>query len=153
MRLAKSKKNKNKAKLDLTVREEQRNKTETNGVLESVPSSNRIEIMADERWERLAEQQDVAYAKTVAEAMNLKLDMDNPADRERVHRAILDLVAGENAKAKTAWLKFPRSLWSWVCVSAIDSNGRTIWIADAYRVTISPGIPRTSCRSGCLTAR
>ena len=94
MRMAKSKKNKNKAKLDLTVREEQRNKTETNGVLESVPSSNRIEIMADERWERLAEQQDVAYAKTVAEAMNLKLDMDNPADREKLRRAVLDLVAG-----------------------------------------------------------
>ena len=23
--------------------------------------------------------------------------------------------------------------WSWGCASAIDSNGRTIWIADAYR--------------------
>jgi hypothetical protein len=23
--------------------------------------------------------------------------------------------------------------WSWGCVSAIDSNGRTIWIADAQR--------------------
>jgi len=23
--------------------------------------------------------------------------------------------------------------WSWGCVSAIDSNGRTIWIADARR--------------------
>ena len=23
--------------------------------------------------------------------------------------------------------------WSWGCVSAIDSNGRTIWIADADR--------------------
>lgn len=23
--------------------------------------------------------------------------------------------------------------WSWRCVSAIDSNGRTIWIADAHR--------------------
>jgi hypothetical protein len=23
--------------------------------------------------------------------------------------------------------------FSWGCVSAIDSNGRTIWIADAYR--------------------
>jgi len=23
--------------------------------------------------------------------------------------------------------------WNWGCVSAIDSNGRTIWIADAYR--------------------
>ena len=23
--------------------------------------------------------------------------------------------------------------WSWGCVSAIDSNGRTIWIADGHR--------------------
>jgi hypothetical protein len=23
--------------------------------------------------------------------------------------------------------------WSWGCVSAIDSNGRTLWIADAHR--------------------
>jgi hypothetical protein len=23
--------------------------------------------------------------------------------------------------------------WSWSCVSAIDSHGRTIWIADAHR--------------------
>jgi len=23
--------------------------------------------------------------------------------------------------------------WSWGCVSVVDSNGRTIWIADAYR--------------------
>ena len=23
--------------------------------------------------------------------------------------------------------------WSWGCVSAIDSNGRTIWMADAHR--------------------
>jgi len=53
-----------------------------------------IEVMADERWKRLAEQQGVAYAKTVAEAMNLELDMDNPADREKLRRAILDLVAG-----------------------------------------------------------
>ena len=36
----------------------------------------------------------IAYAKTVAEAMNLKLDMDNPADREKLRRAVLDLVAG-----------------------------------------------------------
>jgi hypothetical protein len=33
------------------------------------------------------------YAKTVAEAMNLKLDMDNAADREKLRRAVLDLVA------------------------------------------------------------
>jgi hypothetical protein len=43
---------------------------------------------------RLAEQQGVAYAKTVTDAMNLKLDMDNPADREKLRRAVLDLVAG-----------------------------------------------------------
>ena len=42
----------------------------------------------------LVEQQGVAYAKTVAEAMNLNLDMDNPADREKLRRAVLDLVAG-----------------------------------------------------------
>jgi hypothetical protein len=23
--------------------------------------------------------------------------------------------------------------WSWGCVSAVDCNGRTIWIADAHR--------------------
>jgi hypothetical protein len=42
----------------------------------------------------LVEQQGIAYAKTVAEAKNLKLDADNPADREKLRRAILDLVAG-----------------------------------------------------------
>jgi hypothetical protein len=31
--------------------------------------------------------------QTVAEAMNLKLDADNPADREKLRRTILDLVA------------------------------------------------------------
>jgi hypothetical protein len=51
--------------------------------------------MADERWKRLAEQQGVAYAKTVAQAMNLKGDMDNPTDREKLRRAVLDLVAGK----------------------------------------------------------
>jgi hypothetical protein len=51
--------------------------------------------MADERWKRLAEQQGIAYAKTVAQAMDLKLDMDNPADREKLRRVVLDLVARE----------------------------------------------------------
>jgi hypothetical protein len=44
-------------------------------------------------WERLVQQQGVAYAKTVAEAMNLKLDMNSPADREKLRRAVLELVA------------------------------------------------------------
>src|SRR5213075_3302810 len=91
--MAKSKKKKNKAKLNLTVRDEQRNKLEQMASLENRFVSNLIEVMADERWKRLADQQSIAYAKTVAEAMNLKLDMDKPADREKLRRAILDLVA------------------------------------------------------------
>src|SRR6476620_3460888 len=92
--MTKSKKNNNKPKLNLTVREEQRNKLEQMASLENRSVSNLIEVMADERWKRLAEQQGVAYAKTVAEAMKLKLDMDNPADRAKLRRAVLDLVAG-----------------------------------------------------------
>src|SRR2546430_15605444 len=69
--MAKSKKNKNKPKLNLSVREEQRNKLEQMASLEKRSVSNLIEVMADERWERLVEQQGISYAKTVAEAMNL----------------------------------------------------------------------------------
>ena len=94
MRMTKSKKNKNKLKLNLTVRDEQRNKLEQMASLENRSVSNLIEVMANERWERLVEQQGVAYAKTVAQAMNLKIDMDNPADREKLRRAVLNLVAG-----------------------------------------------------------
>ena len=94
LRMPKSKKNKNKGKLNLTVREEQRNKLEQMASLEKRSVSNLIEVMADERWERLVEQQGIAYAQTVAGAMNLKLDADNPADREKLRRAVLDLVAG-----------------------------------------------------------
>ena len=94
LRMAKSKKNKNKEKLNLSVREEPRNKLEKMASLENRSVSNLIEVMANERWERLVEQQGVAYAKTVAQAMNLKIDADNPADRDKLRRAILDLVAG-----------------------------------------------------------
>ena len=93
MRMAKPKKNSTKLKINLTVREEQRNKLEQMAAIEKRSVSNLIEVMADERWERLVEQQGIAYAKTVAEAMNLKLDMDNPADREKLRRAVLELVA------------------------------------------------------------
>ena len=92
--MPKSKKLKNKGKLNLTVREEQRNRLEQMAALEKRSVSNLIEVMADERWERLVEQQGISYAQTIAGAMNLKLDMDNPADRERLRRAVLDLVAG-----------------------------------------------------------
>jgi uncharacterized protein (DUF1778 family) len=91
--MPKAKKNKNKSKLNLTVREEQRNKLEQMASLENRSVSNLVEVMADERWQRLVGQQGIAYAKTVAEAMGLKLDMDDPADREKLRRTILDLVA------------------------------------------------------------
>jgi hypothetical protein len=58
--------------------------------------------MADERWKRLVEQQGIAYAKTVAQAMNLKVDMDNPADREKLRRAVLDLVAERKGRKQTS---------------------------------------------------
>ena len=92
--MAKSKKSKGKAKLNLTVRGEQRNKLEQMASLEKRSVSNLVEIMADERWKRLVEQQGIAYAQIVAGAMNLKVDTDNPADREKLRRAVLDLVAG-----------------------------------------------------------
>ena len=88
---------KNKPKLNLTVREEQRDKLEQMASLENRSVSNLIEVMANERWERLAGQQGVPYAKTVAEAMNLNLDMDNPADREKLRRAF-GLVAGRKTR-------------------------------------------------------
>ena len=82
------------------MRDEQRNKLEQMASLENRSVSNLIEVMADERWKRLAEQQGVAYANTVADAMQLKLDMDKPADREKLRRAILDLVAGRKMRKK-----------------------------------------------------
>src|SRR5215470_9360495 len=55
--MAKPKKNKNKQKINLTLREEQRNKLEQMAAIEKRSVSNLIEVMADERWERLAERQ------------------------------------------------------------------------------------------------
>jgi len=42
----------------------------------------------------------------------------------RIHRVKYWEVIADNL-SKTGW--------SWGCVSAIDSEGRTIWIADAHR--------------------
>ena len=52
--MAKSKKNKNKAKLNLTVLDEQRKKLEQIASSEKRSVSNLIEVMADERWDRFA---------------------------------------------------------------------------------------------------
>jgi hypothetical protein len=51
--MAKPKKNNTKLKINLTVREEQRNKLEQMAAIEKRSVSNLIEVMADERWERL----------------------------------------------------------------------------------------------------
>ena len=59
--MAKSKKN--KPKLNLTVREEERNKLEQMASLENRSVSNLIEVMADERWKRLAGQQALVTLK------------------------------------------------------------------------------------------
>jgi hypothetical protein len=98
--MPKSKKKSNKPKLNLTVREEERDKLEQMAALENRSVSNLIEVMAEERWERLIKQQGVAYAKTVAEALNLEVDMDDPADREKLRRAILDLVAQRKGRKR-----------------------------------------------------
>ena len=43
----------------------------------------------------------------------------------------------ESPRVKRYWEIIADNLsqagWSWGCVLAIDSNGRTIWIADAHR--------------------
>jgi len=43
----------------------------------------------------------------------------------------------ESRRVKRDWEIIADNLskagWSWGCVSAIDSNGRTIWIVDAHR--------------------
>jgi hypothetical protein len=31
------------------------------------------------------------------------------------------------------WSTIPKAGWSWGCVAAVDSNGRTIFVADAHR--------------------
>jgi hypothetical protein len=64
--MPKSKKNQNKGKLNLTVREEERTELEQMASLEKGSVSNLIEVMADDRWERLVEQQGIAYAQTIA---------------------------------------------------------------------------------------
>jgi hypothetical protein len=39
-------------------------------------------------------------------------------------------------------LQSQRNGWSWGCIPAIDSNGQTIWIADAHRDDEKPFVVR-----------
>jgi hypothetical protein len=90
----KSKKKRNqKPKLNITLSEDAKQKLAALAELEKRSVSNLIEVMADERWEELAEREGVDYAKTVAEIAGLKgLSTDKETDRKVFRREILKRV-------------------------------------------------------------
>ena len=89
----KKKKGNQKGKLNITLREETKQKLAALAALEKRSVSNLIEVMGDERWEKLAEQEGIDYAKTVAEIAGLKgLSADKEADRKAFRREILERV-------------------------------------------------------------
>ena len=89
----KKKKSNQKAKLNITLHEDAKQKLTAFAQLEKRSVSNLIEVMADERWEKLAEREGVDYAKTVAEIAGLKgLNADRAADRRVFRREILERV-------------------------------------------------------------
>jgi hypothetical protein len=89
----KPKKNNQKPKLNITLHEDTKEKLAALARLEKRSVSNLIEVMADERWERLAEREGVDWAKTVAEIAGLKgLKADKEADRKVFRREILERV-------------------------------------------------------------
>jgi hypothetical protein len=86
----KPKKNNQKPKLNITLHEDAKEKLAALARLEKRSVSNLIEVMADERWEQLAQREGVDWAKTVAEIAGLKgLKADNETDRKRFRREIL----------------------------------------------------------------
>ena len=89
----KKKKSNQKPKLNITLPEVTKQKLAALAQLEKRSVSNLIEIMADERWERLAEREGVDYAKTVAEIAGLKgLSANKETDRKVFRREILERV-------------------------------------------------------------
>ena len=89
----KRKKSNQKPRVNLTLHEDTKQKLTALARLEKRSLSNLIEIMADERWEKLAEREGVDYAKTVAEIAGLKgLRADKEADRKIFRREILERV-------------------------------------------------------------
>ena len=89
----KKKKTNQKPKLNITLRQDTKQKLAALAELEKRSVSNLIEIMADERWEELAEREGVDYAKTVAEIAGLNgLNANKEADRKLFQREILERV-------------------------------------------------------------
>ena len=84
---------KKKGNLNITLREETKQKLAALAALEKRSVSNLIEVMADERWEELAEREGIDYAQTVAEIAGLKgLNADKETDRKAFRREILERV-------------------------------------------------------------
>jgi hypothetical protein len=82
-----------KSTLNITLHEDAKQKLTALAQSEKRSVSNLIEIMADERWEKLAEKEGVDWAKTVAEIAGLKgLKADKEADRKVFRREILKRV-------------------------------------------------------------
>ena len=89
----KKKESRQKPKLNITLPEVTKQKLSALAQLEKRSVSNLIEIMADERWEALAEREGIDYAKTVAVIAGLKgLRADKEADRKKFRREILERV-------------------------------------------------------------
>ena len=89
----KKKKGNQKPKLNITLREDTKRKLAALAELEKRSVSNLIEVMADERWEELAEREGIDYAKTVAVIAGLNgLNADKKADRKVFRREILERV-------------------------------------------------------------
>jgi predicted CopG family antitoxin len=90
---SKKKKTNQKPKLNITLSEDTKQKLAALAKLEKRSVSNLIEILADKRWEELAEREGIDYAKTVAEIAGLKgLNADKEADRKVFRREILERV-------------------------------------------------------------
>ena len=66
-------------------------------------------------------------------------DAPNESDESKRTRYEKEQEEIKSDEKLTAFLELERADnlskagWSWSCVSAIDPNGRTIWIADAHR--------------------
>jgi CopG antitoxin of type II toxin-antitoxin system len=85
--------NNRKPKLNITLPEETKQKLSALAELEKRSVSNLIEVMADERWEELAEREGLDWAKTVANIAGLKgLNANKEADRKTFRREILERV-------------------------------------------------------------
>jgi hypothetical protein len=89
----KKKESRQKPKLNITVPEVTKQKLAALAQLKKRSVSNLIEIMADERWEALAEREGIDYAKTVVVIAGLKgLSAEKETDRKKFRREILERV-------------------------------------------------------------